>query len=251
MLFAYSYMTSDGVRHADEIEAASRDEAFAELRRHGIRAIRVEAKETGSKRWRNPWLAVTVVLLILCVIASGTFWVASQGRYQDRTRPIFTDLQSKADAIRMQYEAGIRLLDLRVLDDYSLLARHVDLSAVTNETRKAREVLSLARAQAGDLFSGVLEMFPPESANERIDAQKMYGELMNGIDATEGRIRQDERALALLDSNRDKWRVGENGRLVFSDARLRMEIEFFNRDRDDATARWKKDFGNTGGKGTE
>ena len=249
MLFAYSYMTSDGMRHADEIDAPSRDEAYAELRRRGIRAIRVEAKETNGKG-RLLWFAIVVILFAVCVAVGVSSWFVAYGRYRNGTRSIFVDLQSKADAIRTQYESSIKLLDLKVLEDYSLLARHNNLSSVTNEIRKAKEVLSLARAQAGDLFSGVLEMFPPESVNERIDAQKMYGELMNGIDATEGRIRQDERALTLLDSSRDKWRVAEDGRLVFSDARLRMEIEFFSRDKDDATARWKKDFGNAGRKET-
>ena len=244
MRYIYSYKTPDGARHGGELEARSRDDAFAELRRRGIRAIRVEPAGGGADGRRAwPWLALAGALSAICVVCLANS-LAARIRYREGSRLRFDELKSKADAIKMQYEAGMRLLDLRILDDYSLIAAHADLSSVTNETRKAREVLSLARAQAGDLFRGVLEMFPPESVNERIDAQKMYGELMNGIDATEGRIRQDERALELLDANRGRWRVDENSRLVFDDARLRMEIEFFGRDKDDATVRWKKDFGN-------
>ena len=117
MLFAYSYMTSDGVRHADEIEATSRDEAYVELRRRGIRAIRVEAKETSGNRRQFPWLAAVAVLLTLCVVAGVSSWYVVHGRYRNGTRSVFVDLQSKADAIRAQYESSIKLLDLKVLED--------------------------------------------------------------------------------------------------------------------------------------
>lgn len=44
MTFVYYYKTSDGVRHEAEIGASSRDEAFAELRKQGIRPIKVIEK---------------------------------------------------------------------------------------------------------------------------------------------------------------------------------------------------------------
>ena len=44
MTFVYYYKTSDGVRHEAEIGAPSRDEAFSELRRQGIRPIKVIEK---------------------------------------------------------------------------------------------------------------------------------------------------------------------------------------------------------------
>ena len=43
MRFAYSYKTSDNVRHEAEIDAPGRDAAFAALREMGIRPIRVVA----------------------------------------------------------------------------------------------------------------------------------------------------------------------------------------------------------------
>lgn len=48
MKYTFAYKTSDGVRHEDSIEAASRDEAFEALRRQGIRPIKVVAAD-GSK----------------------------------------------------------------------------------------------------------------------------------------------------------------------------------------------------------
>lgn len=47
-VFTYTYMTSDGVRHAGEIRADSKDEAYAKLRSVGIKPIRVLAEDESS-----------------------------------------------------------------------------------------------------------------------------------------------------------------------------------------------------------
>ena len=39
MKYTYAYKTSDGVRHEDSMNAASREEVFAELRKRGIKAM--------------------------------------------------------------------------------------------------------------------------------------------------------------------------------------------------------------------
>lgn len=48
MKYTYAYKTSDGVRHEDSIEAASREAVFEALRAKGIRPIKVVAAD-GSK----------------------------------------------------------------------------------------------------------------------------------------------------------------------------------------------------------
>ena len=48
MRYTYAYKTSDGTRHEEAIEAESREAAFAELRKQGIKAIKVVAAD-GSK----------------------------------------------------------------------------------------------------------------------------------------------------------------------------------------------------------
>jgi hypothetical protein len=48
MKYTYAYKTSDGMRHEDSMNAASREEVFAELRKRGIKAIKVAAAD-GSK----------------------------------------------------------------------------------------------------------------------------------------------------------------------------------------------------------
>lgn len=48
MKYIYAYKTSDGVRHEESMKASSRDEVFSELRKRGIKAIKVVAAD-GSK----------------------------------------------------------------------------------------------------------------------------------------------------------------------------------------------------------
>ena len=49
MRFTYTYRSSDGERHTAEIEAESRDAAFAKIRTElGIKPIKVVAEEDGS-----------------------------------------------------------------------------------------------------------------------------------------------------------------------------------------------------------
>ena len=48
MRYTYAYKTPDGVRHEDSMNAVSREEVFAELRKRGIKAIKVVASD-GSK----------------------------------------------------------------------------------------------------------------------------------------------------------------------------------------------------------
>lgn len=77
MEFRYSYKTSDGVRHEAEINAPSRDKAFAMLREQGIRPIRVVAKEPlrDPRGFRGRFIAlVFFVLLVSLVVAVALWW---------------------------------------------------------------------------------------------------------------------------------------------------------------------------------
>ena len=77
MKFAYTYRSPDGQRHAGEIDAPSRDEAFAALRGRGIRPIRVTAvgghppPDARDAKRRVPVLGV---LGVLGVLALGAWW---------------------------------------------------------------------------------------------------------------------------------------------------------------------------------
>lgn len=78
--FTYAYKSSDGVRHVDEIVAPTRDDAFAELRKQGIRPIKVVEKDAGKRQIRN----LTLAGLLLVIVAAGTAWVVASRYHADK-----------------------------------------------------------------------------------------------------------------------------------------------------------------------
>ncbi len=86
MKFSYTYRSSDGQRHASEIEADSRDAAFAAIRREfGIRPIRVVAtggeglqrdESGGRDKKGSGWKIVAwVALVALVFLAAAAFYI--------------------------------------------------------------------------------------------------------------------------------------------------------------------------------
>ena len=71
MTFNYCYKTSDGQRHEGKIDAPGRDEAFAALRRQGIRPIRLfgaEDRRSAGGRWQMR-LAVAILSAAVVLLA--------------------------------------------------------------------------------------------------------------------------------------------------------------------------------------
>ena len=73
MKYAYAYKTSDGIRHEDSMNATSREEVFAELRKRGIKAIKVVATDGSKANGEVRGIRKRVVLAIVCfaVIVTG------------------------------------------------------------------------------------------------------------------------------------------------------------------------------------
>jgi len=94
MKFTYTYRSSDGERHTAEIEAESRDAAFAKIRTElGIKPIKVVADETsrqdgGSPYGRAgarpsrmiPWGAAILAAILLVVLGGVVWWMRSPNR---------------------------------------------------------------------------------------------------------------------------------------------------------------------------
>ena len=85
--YTYAYKTSDGIRHEGVVEAASRECAFAELRKRGIRAIKVVAadgtKANGEVRGVRKRVVAAVAVgaaLAAALVASGIAFLAGEGR---------------------------------------------------------------------------------------------------------------------------------------------------------------------------
>ena len=280
MRFTYTYRSSDGQRHSAEIEAESRDDAFARVRRElGIKPIKVvaasgrddangrDARSPSGRDEARPSRAavgsrvprdriVSLLLIVLIVLTAGGAWwwmrreegiapyrpEKPQGEYRQETREAFLKLIERAGALEDRCRAELKLLKLDNLHDYAWIERVKDVSPLYRELEKAQSIIDYTRSQAKELFRDVYSKFPAASANERRDAQRRYGELMDAIDAEEERMQSEHLVLLLLDGNRGAWRV-EHGAISFTDAKVEEDFRFYSRPTDGSTARWKHDFG--------
>ena len=270
MRFTYTYRSSDGQRHSAEIEAESRDDAFARVRTElGIKPIKVVLAEASPAeesishshnstipRFHNPTIKTAVLLVALVVLAGGGVWwwmrreegiapyrpEKPQGVYRQETREAFLKLIERAGALEDRCRAELKLLKLDSLHDYAWIARTRDVSPLYRELEKAQSIIDYTRSQAKELFRDVYSKFPAASANERRDAQRRYGEVMDAVDAEEERMQSEHLVLLLLDGNRGAWRV-QHGAISFSDAKVEEDFRFYSRPTDGSTARWKHDFG--------
>ena len=90
MRFTYTYRSSDGQRHTAEIEAESRDAAFATIRRElGIKPIKVVAagdhatgdgsgKRAASPRW-GAFLVIALIVTALLIALAAWWWLEGRG----------------------------------------------------------------------------------------------------------------------------------------------------------------------------
>ena len=76
MKYTYAYKTSDGTRHEDSINAASREEVFAALRAKGIKAIKVVAADGSKANGEMRGVRKRVVAALVAFVALGVGIVA-------------------------------------------------------------------------------------------------------------------------------------------------------------------------------
>lgn len=163
-------------------------------------------------------------------------------RYRPETYSAFTNLVNMASVIESEHHAALDRLDLDILRNYALIERTQDYRPFKGELAKARGIISFSREETRMLFRRLNALFPPESTNERHDAQKTYGELMTEFDVSEARIDADEQIILLLEKHRGKWHV-KHGKVEFDDSALQVEFNSLLPTPDESTARWRKDFG--------
>ena len=106
MKFIYTYRSSDGERHAAEVEAESRDAAFAKIRTElGIKPIKVVAAEGesgnaaspnrsartqlpgagGSRSRATVWGAAILAAILLVVLGGAAWWMRRPNRESPAT----------------------------------------------------------------------------------------------------------------------------------------------------------------------
>ena len=112
MKYTYAYKTSDGVRHEESMNAASREEVFAELRKRGIKAIKVVAAD-GSKangEVRGVRKRIVAALVVLVAVAVGIAAYFGGIRTGGTAEPSFATDQTRRQIIgdAAIIEKGIR-----------------------------------------------------------------------------------------------------------------------------------------------
>ena len=76
MKYTYAYKTSDGTRHEATMVAKSRDEVFAELRKQGIKAIKVIAADGSKANGEIHGVRKRVVAGLVALVAVGVGIIA-------------------------------------------------------------------------------------------------------------------------------------------------------------------------------
>ena len=76
MKYTYAYKTSDGTRHEATMVAKSRDDVFAELRKRGIKAIKVVAADGSKANGEMHGVRKRVVATLVALVAVGVGIVA-------------------------------------------------------------------------------------------------------------------------------------------------------------------------------
>ena len=104
MKYTYAYKTSDGTRHEATMVAKSREEVFAELRKQGIKAIKVIAadgsKANGEVRGvRKRVVTALVVFVALSVGVVACFSGTRTGGDLTPSEPSFTTDQARRQII--------------------------------------------------------------------------------------------------------------------------------------------------------
>lgn len=225
MRFSYSYKTPDGIRHEGRIEGASREEVFAELRRRGIRAIKVVSL-SGSKA-NGEEKVITRKAFVFAALFLGLFFgvgVAVWLGHADMRSRRVKSIEREANAIVERHRAAIATLHLDELRDYAAIAASKAPGFLDQKIRLCYHDLDTARTEIRELFRRPFLEFSgrPQELDE---LKRIYASSLDSVDLVESRFAKDERAYRLLDANRGQWSF--NGTtVVFADQRL--ETHFAN-----------------------
>lgn len=254
MKYTYAYKTSDGVRHEDSINASSRDEVFAELRKRGIKAIKVVA-EDGSKangeirgvRKRSVAIATSAAAILAgCLVylfAPERKPIIGQSPEThkisfttDESRIAFTNLEARASAVILKHYNAFQSLELDLLANYQFVEHTKDTSVIDRKVKAGYKAVDDSRVEIRDLFKTIFEIFPSDCTVERDESQRLYADVMEKLDASERRLVKDEKAVRILIANRGKWHF-QKGKVIWDDAALANEFEYFRREISPAPSR--------------
>ena len=98
--YSYSYQDAKGLRHEGEIKATSKDDAYAELRKQGIRPIKVTERiapiiRRGFKGLRKRDV-MCLVLGVLCLVGVALYLFAESTKHSAQSVPLTVNTEELA-----------------------------------------------------------------------------------------------------------------------------------------------------------
>lgn len=225
MRFSYTYRSSDGRRHEDRIEAATREEAFSLLRQRGIRAIKVVSL-SGSKANGEEKIITRKRFVVAALIAGLTLggiaaaWYA-QADFRDGR---IVALDRDSSSIVARHRAALATLHMGELRDYAAIAQEKTPGFLNQKIKLCYTDLNSARGEIRDLFREPFDAFAADKA-AAAEVHRLYTVAMDALDLEESRFTKDVKAYRLLDANRERWSFA-GGKLSFADPML--ETDFSN-----------------------
>ena len=117
MKYTYAYKTSDGVRHEASMNASSREEVFATLRKQGIKAIKVVAsdgsKANGEVRGVRKRVVVSLLLVVTLIVGVASYFSGT------RSVEDVAVSQLQADQTRRQIIGDVAIIEKGILTGWS------------------------------------------------------------------------------------------------------------------------------------
>ena len=120
MKYTYAYKTSDGVRHEDSMNAASREEVFAALRKRGIKAIKVVAADGSKANGEIHGVRKRVVAAIVAFVAVGVGVIAYfSGTRSGSDLGGSAEISFQTDQARRQIIGDVAVVEKGILTGWS------------------------------------------------------------------------------------------------------------------------------------
>lgn len=120
MKYTYAYKTTDGVRHEDSMNAASREEVFAALRKRGIKAIKVVAADGSKANGEIHGVRKRVVAALVAFVAVGVGVIAYfSGTRSGSDLGGSAEISFQTDQARRQIIGDVAVVEKGILTGWS------------------------------------------------------------------------------------------------------------------------------------
>lgn len=226
------------------MNASTREEVFMELRKKGIKAIKVVAAD-GSKANGEPQFVVRkrfvivalaiglVVGIILTLFISSASSGSKEGSKIKKPVVELSDkllaLQNDTKELLADHNKRMKASGVELLKDYTAIFTNSSSSAFNQAIRNGYHELNVSRQRMREVFRPFYSISPSDKLNERNAAQMIYDEAMEALDQSEVQLVRSEKAYRLLISNRGKWIV-KNSDVIFADDTVALEFKYFIRE---------------------